>query len=188
VKFNKNKMYLEPKHIHSSYTLNNLGETIYNTVRELKPKKIIDFGLLYGYSTVCLAQGVRDNGFGEIIGYDLFEDYQYKNSIRNIVNYNLKYNGLNNIVTLIKKDFNEWLKEDEDFDLIHLDISNTGDTIASIHNKYPNSNIIFEGGTLERDNIEWMVKYNCRPINSTKESTNYKVLNNKFPGLSGINL
>ena len=82
----------------------------------------------------------------------------------------------------------DWLKEDEDFDLLHLDISNTGNTIVNIHNKYPNSKILFEGGTLERDNIEWMVKYNCRPLNSTKNITNYKVLNNNFPGISSINI
>ena len=105
-------MYQEPSHIYSSYVPNNIGETIYNTVINLKPKKIIDFGLLYGYSTICLAQAVKDNGFGEIIGYDLFEDYQYKNSNKSIVEYNLQYYNLNSYVTLIKKDFYEWLKEE----------------------------------------------------------------------------
>ena len=34
-------MYQEPSHIYSSYVPNNIGETIYNTVINLKPKKII---------------------------------------------------------------------------------------------------------------------------------------------------
>jgi predicted O-methyltransferase YrrM len=181
-------MYQEPSHIYSSYSQNNIGETIYNTVRDLKPKKIIDFGLLYGYSTVCLAQAIRDNGFGKIIGYDLFENYKYKNSVKSIVEYNLQYYNLNKYVTLVKKDLNKWLEKNEDFDLLHLDVSNTGDIIEKIYLKYPNKNIIFEGGTLERDNIEWMLKYDAKGIRQIKEKTNYNILNNKFPGISGLNL
>jgi hypothetical protein len=181
-------MYQEPCHVYSSYVPNNIGETIYNTVINLKPKKIIDFGLLYGYSTICLAQAVKDNGFGEIIGYDLFEDYQYKNSNKSIVEYNLQYYNLNSYVTLIKKDFYEWLKEEEEFDLIHLDISNNGEIINKIYNKYPNNKILFEGGIKERDEVDWMKKYFISPINNSKTQTNYNILNNQFPGISGINI
>jgi predicted O-methyltransferase YrrM len=181
-------MYQEPSHIYSSYSQNNIGETIYNTVIKFKPKKIIDFGLLYGYSTVCLAQAVRDNGFGEIIAYDLFEEYKYKNSTKKIVEYNLQYYDLNKYVTLIKKEFNEWLKEGEDFDLLHLDISNNGNTINKIYQQCSSKKIIFEGGTKERDNIEWMEVYNHKKIEAVKQETNYKILNHQFPGLSGINI
>ena len=181
-------MYQEPKHIYSSYVSNNIGETIYNTVINLKPMKIIDFGLLYGYSTICLAQAVRDNGFGEIIGYDLFEDYQYKNSNKSIVEYNLQYYNLNSYVTLIKKDFYKWIDEGEDFDLIHLDISNNGEIINKIHDKFPNGKIIFEGGTKERDGVEWMEKHFSSPITHTQQKIQYNILNDQFPGISGINV
>jgi predicted O-methyltransferase YrrM len=181
-------MYQEPSHIYSSYTKNNLGKTIYDTVIKVKPKKIIDFGLLYGYSTVCLAQAVRDNGFGEIIAYDLFEDYKYKNSVRDIVEYNLQYYDLNKYVTLIKKDFSEWLASKEEFDLLHLDVSNTGNTIEKIYHKYPNQIILFEGGSSERDNIEWMHKFNKKPINTIKQKINYTVLNENFPSISACNI
>lgn len=181
-------MFIEPKHIYSSYVDNNIGKSIYDVVITYKPKKIIDFGLLYGYSTICLAQAVKDNGFGEIIGYDLFEEYPYKASDKSIVEYNLKYYNLEQYVTLKKMNFNDWLNQDEEFDLIHLDISNDGNTISSLYNKYPTSKIIFEGGTLERDNISWMEKYNRVKIQSIQSTTNYKVINNKFPSLSGINL
>ena len=177
--------YQEPKHIVSSYTPNNLGKTLYETVIKYKPQKIIDFGILYGYSTVCLAQGVRDNGFGKIIAYDLFEDYQYKNAVQDIVLHNLKFYDLDQYVTLIKKDFTEWLKSSEEFDLLHLDISNTGDTINTVKSFYPNSLILFEGGSQERDEIDWMVKYNKPPIQECK--INYTVLNSKFPSISIIN-
>tara|TARA_R110000772_G_C13093689_1_gene418884 strand:- start:99 stop:644 length:546 start_codon:yes stop_codon:yes gene_type:complete len=181
-------MYQEPCHIYSSYASSNIGETIYNTVIELKPKKIIDFGLLYGYSTICLAQAVRDNGFGKIIGYDLFEEYKYKKSIRSIVEHNLHYYQLSRYVTLVKKDYNDWLQKNEEFDLLHLDISNTGDTINSIYQKYPDRKIIFEGGSLQRDNIDWVKRYKAAPINPLQASLNFKILNSNFPSLSGLNL
>jgi predicted O-methyltransferase YrrM len=181
-------MYKEPKHVVSSYTKNNIGKTLYDSVIKYKPKKIIDFGILYGYSTICLAQGVRDNGFGEIIAYDLFEDYQYKNAIKDVVLNNLQFHNLDQYVSLIKKDFDTWLESEEEFDLLHLDISNTGDTITKIHKAYPNSLILFEGGTKERDNIEWMSKYCAAPINPLQSKLNYKILNHNFPGLSGCNV
>lgn len=190
-KFKIKIMYLEPKHIVSSYTPNNIGKNIYDTVIKFKPKKIIDFGLLYGYSTVCLAQAVRDNGFGEIIGYDLFEEYPYKSSDKNVVENNLKYYNLEQYVTLKKMDFNTWINNPEDFDLLHIDISNNGDIIEKLYKAcYKQINtgsiILFEGGSIERDNIEWMKKYNKTPINNIKFYTNYTLLTDKFPSLSII--
>ena len=41
-------------------------------------------------------------------------------------------------------------------------------------------------GSIERDNIEWMVKYNATPINSVKNIVDYKLLNENFPSLSVI--
>lgn len=180
-------MYIEPKHIVSSYTMNNIGYSIYDTIRQLKPKKVIDFGLLYGYSTVCIAQAIRDNGFGEVVAYDLFEEYPYKASVRDIVEHNLDYFNLKHLVTLKKLSFDEWLNMHEDFDLLHLDISNTGDTIDTIYSKFPNKTIIFEGGTVERDNCNWMRQYNKRPINDIQSKVGYTIINNAFPGLSKIN-
>lgn len=181
-------MYSSPRHITSSYNINDVGESLYNVVRNLKPKKIIDFGLLYGYSTICLAQAVKDNGFGEIIGYDLFEDYKYKNARMDVINMNLKFYGLNSYVTLKPMDFDVWLDLKEDFDLLHLDISNDGETIEKISNSYPHKPILFEGGTPERDEIEWMKKYNKTPIFPKQTSIPYQIFQNKYPGLSGINI
>ena len=46
--------------------------------------------------------------------------------------------------------------------------------------------ILFEGGSLERDNIEWMKKYNKQPINSVKSIINYNVIEEKFPSISKL--
>jgi len=74
---------------------------------------------------------------------------------------------------------------------MHLDISNTGDTILETFNKLKDkiekgSIVLFEGGSEERDNVEWMVKYKATPINSIKPQTNYQLINSTFPSLSVI--
>ena len=86
-------------------------------------------------------------------------------------------------------DFFSFLENPIDFDLLHLDISNDGEiiekTIESLKNHLERgSNIIFEGGSKERDNEEWMIKYNKKPINSIKYD--YKVLTEKWPSMSLI--
>ena len=72
-------MYREPN-IESSYQKNDLGLTLYSTIRMLKPQIIVDFGVLYGYSTIAMAQALKDNGSGKIISYDIFDDYEFKNA------------------------------------------------------------------------------------------------------------
>ena len=64
-------------------------------------------------------------------------------------------------------------------------------SISDVFNKVKNklesgSTMIFEGGSIERDNIDWMKKYNKVPINSIKNTINYEVLNQNFPSVSKI--
>lgn len=177
-------MYINPD-IESSYRENNIGETLYNKVLELKPNKIVEFGCLYGYSTVAMALALKELGQGKIYCYDLFEEYKYKHSTIQQTIENVKKYKLEEYVEFIQMDYHEWLLNPEEFDLMHLDISNTGDVILKTYNALPkNSIVMFEGGSEERDNIEWMKKYNATPINSVKNKTNYQVLNSNFPSLS----
>ena len=61
-------MYIQPQ-VESSYRKNNLGINIYNTIITLKPTKVVEFGILHGYSTLCIAQALRDlNMGGKLIG------------------------------------------------------------------------------------------------------------------------
>ena len=181
-------MYLQPN-IESFYNIHNIGQSLYDIVIKHKPEKIIDFGILNGYSTICLAQAVRDNSFGEIIAYDLFEGYKYKHSVKEIVEYNLKYYDLEKYVILKKMDFHYWINNyTTEFDLLHLDISNDGDIILKMYDNYPKSKVIFEGGSVERDNIEWMSKYNKTKITSIQTNCKYKIINDAFPSLSGYNV
>ena len=175
-------MYKEPKHIVSSYTPNNIGKTIYDIVRKLKPKKVVEFGALYGYSAICIGQALRDNGFGKLITYDIFEKYKYKHSEKNILSNNLKLYKLTDIVSVEFGDFYDFIKGGFEFDMAHIDISNTGEIIEKVIKAYPDKTILFEGGSKERDNNKWMTKYKAKTINPIPKT----ILNGKYPSISLI--
>jgi len=174
-----------PIQITSSYSKNNLGKTLYETILELKPLKVIEFGCLYGYSTVSIALALKQLGRGKIYCYDLWESYEYKHTTLEETKRNLENHDLSEYVEFKHQDYYEWLREPEPFDLLHLDISNTGDTIAKTYEAVPNgSTVIFEGGSKQRDDVEWMKTYKYTPINSVKEKVGYKVLNSNWPSIS----
>jgi predicted O-methyltransferase YrrM len=183
-------MYKNVK-VYSSYRKNDLGKSLYNTVLKYKPKKIIDFGVLEGYSTIAMAQAVKDLEKGSVVGYDLFEDYPYRHSTLKKTQKNIKKHGVDDVVTLKRQDFYEWIEEPEEFNLLHLDISNDGEIVELAHRKLKRSIdsgavFLFEGGTKERDQVEWMVKYNKPPMRPLKSKLKYKVLDKRFPGISII--
>jgi len=182
--------YINPK-IESSYYDNDLGKTIYEWVLNVKPKVVVEFGCLYGYSTVAIGMALKELGQGKLKCYDLWENYQYKHSTIQQTIENVKLYGVEDYVEFIQMDYYDWLSSPEDFDLMHLDISNTGDTILETFNKLKDkiekgSIVLFEGGSEERDNVEWMVKYKATPINSIEPQTNYQLINSTFPSLSVI--
>ena len=80
------------------------------------------------------------------------------------------------------------------FDLVHIDISNDGDIYEfAIKNYFPITNkaLVLEGGSEERDSVDWMSKYNKRKINPylQKISTSYSIETiNKFPSLTIIDV
>ena len=174
--------YVNPD-VESSYRENDLGMTLYYEVLKHRPKIIIEFGVLNGYSTIAMALALKRIGKGKIIGYDLWEKYPYKHTTKENAIENLKRYGVDDIVELKEKDFHEW--EYEDCDEIHLDISNTAEIIDEIAKKVKGRAVVlFEGGTYERDNVEWMKKYNKKKIRDSKFLFN--VINSKFPSISKL--
>lgn len=175
--------YTNPE-IESSYQYNNLGKTLFEFVVFEKPKVVIDFGVLNGYSTVALAMGCKHNGFGKVKVYDLFEDYEYNHSNFNKLIKNLKDYGLIDWVEIEKKNFFDWVKDPEQFDLVHIDISNTGDILDIIGTLKGKGTVLFEGGSEQRDHVGWITKYNKKPIRQSK--VEFQVVNNLFPSISKL--
>jgi len=182
--------YKNPVDIKSSYSQNDIGRTFYELVLKHKPKKIVEIGVLYGYSTVAMAMALDEIGEGHIYAYDLFEDYEFNHSTISETQANIDKYGFSKYVTLSKKDFKEWLKNMEDFDLLHVDVSNHGDTIKLLYNKVKDkvnngAMVIFEGGAGgKRDEILWMKKYGFPKI--TDSGVPYEIIDKKFPSLSMI--
>ncbi len=175
--------YKNPQ-INSSYRENDLGETLYDAVMKAKPKKVIEFGTLHGYSTVAIAMALHELGEGHITSYDLWDTYQYKHGSKANVQEMIDQLGLSGFVTLAQGDFKGWIPEP--FDLMHVDISNDGKTIFDLREKTKNIDgiVLFEGGSLERDKVGWMTKYNKPPMGSC--GVRYEVINSKFPSISKL--
>ena len=48
-----------PPPVASFLAVNNLGETLYNAVLRKRPRKVIEFGVLNGYSALSIGQALR---------------------------------------------------------------------------------------------------------------------------------
>jgi len=175
--------------IESSFQKNDLGRTLYDLVLEKKPKKIVEWGTLYGYSTVVMAMALDELGGGHITAYDLFEDYPFKHSTMERTQANIDRNGVSKYITLKHGNFDDWIKDPEPFDLLHVDISNHGDIIKRLYAATKDriatgATVIFEGGSAEHDQIDWMVKYGFRKI--ADSGVPYRLLDARFPSISII--
>lgn len=169
--------------IASSYYKNNIGKTLYNTVLTMNPSCIIEFGTLHGYSAVAMAQALRDLGSDAVIMcYDLWQKYPYKNTSMEKTQDTIDTLGLTKYIELVELDFYNW--KPEPFDLMHFDISNHAGhlkylkSLKEYHFLY--GTILFEGGSKERDKVEWMKDF--QPINSS--GINFITINEDFPSLS----
>lgn len=150
----------------SSYKENNYDLVFESLVCAVRPKKIVEIGILDGYSLQAMARAAKNDCL--LYGYDLFDDYEYKHArINDIKTIFSKYENV-----LIKKaDYRQIYEfhDDESIDILHIDISNTGDTyqfcLDNYMSKISNDGIvILEGGSEERDNFEWMEKFNFPKI------------------------
>jgi predicted O-methyltransferase YrrM len=168
----------------SSYKENDIGQTLYDIVMDLKPKKIVEFGALNGYSAICMAQALRNLGKGQIDSYDLWGKYEFKHTTIDEARQNARLYDVQDYIEFHYGDI--FLYQAKDWDLMHVDVSNDGDKIKKIYERFKDhpGTIIFEGGTIERDNVEWVKKFKRKPIMHC--GVPYEVLNPAFPGLSII--
>lgn len=182
------------KHINStSWSNGEYDLFFYGLVRGLRPKLVVELGTYAGYSAYCMASALKDNGFGRLDCYDLWENYPFNHVFIKEAKENLK--GLP--VNLNQEDafLAHFHYKPFSIDLLMVDISNNGDTFKRILQTWekvvsPNGIIMFEGGTEERDQVEWMKKYEKPSIVETLREDKY--INDKynwsvidcFPGLT----
>mgnify|MGYP001281649730 FL=1 len=95
-------------------------------------------------------------------------------------------------VKIEKGNFYEYFQFINKIDLIHIDISNDADTYKfAVEHYLPlcNKALLLEGGSLERDNVDWMIKYNKPPINKYLKqiNDNYEIeIIPKYPSITII--
>src|SRR6185436_5094676 len=125
----------------------------------------------------------RTGAHRKLDAYDLFDDYQYKHGNQAEVQATLDSNGVSDYVNLRKGNAYEVYTHYPDMvldkvrgiEFLHIDISNTGDTLRNLmelwHPKIGQKGLIMiEGGSQERDEVEWMKKYNMPSLKAEIES------------------
>lgn len=169
----------------SSYIENNIGDILKAYVLGWRPSTLVELGVLDGYSTLAIADGVKEMQllYGmntKLVAYDLFDDYQYKHGDQAEVQKLIDEKGLTQYVELRKGDAYKVFEDfpDNSIQFLHVDISNTGDTLLKILELWSpklieRAIVMFEGGSDERDKIDWMVKYHMTPIKPMLEKNEF---------------
>jgi len=151
----------------SSYKENGYQYLFYALTRLLQPERIVEIGVLQGFSLLSMGCALKANGRGEFHAFDLFEEYEFKCDNFDNVSSRVSTMGLDKMVTLHQADASSVTGLIEETDMLHVDISNNGDIIGEIFSQWASRTsriMIFEGGSLERDRVEWMVKYRKRSL------------------------
>lgn len=159
----------------SSYEENNYGNVFLSLILGKQPQLVVECGVLDGYSTYHIANGLKFNrkkrGIRSIFfAYDLFDDYEYRHGYQDEVEEMLRVNNVEWDCNLIKADAFKIYEDYEDntIDFLHFDISNDGDILLKMldtwgHKIHSEGIIAFEGGSIERDQ-GWIKQYNKKPI------------------------
>ena len=155
----------------SSYKENSYGNVFRALILAHQPRIIVECGVLDGYSTMHIAHALRFNHsrgipMAEFYAYDLWEEYEYKHGDLEEVENMLKSKDLLDYVMLNEGDAFEVAEafDPATVDFLHIDISNNGEKVAEAVRAWgdkisPTGIIAFEGGSEERDKVEWMIKY-----------------------------
>ena len=158
----------------SSYIEEGYDKVFFALIEAFRPMKCVEFGILDGFSTLAIAEGLKHNfemkyhgqTKGHLDSYDLFEDCPYGHGDINEVNERINNSGLSEFVTIHKGDaYKVWENyEDKSIHFLHIDIGNTGEILKDMmelwNPKVQVGGIIaFEGGDIRRDNVCWMQKY-----------------------------
>lgn len=164
--------------MNSSYHASlNYGDIFTVLCKSVQPKTITEFGILDGFSLKQMIETSDTNC--KINAYDIFDEFNGNGANKEkIIELFSPYPN----VSVEYGDFykNYQTMDDGSQDIIHIDIANNGDVYEFAFEHYlpkvsENGIMILEGGSRERDNIEWMNKYNkpkIKPILEAKQ--NYK--------------
>lgn len=146
---------------YSTYEENNYGDLFYSLMRVYRPEKVLEFGTKAGFSAYHMARGLRANGKGKLYCYDSWEhEDMHKMAQKNL----REFEG---IASLEMRDAFGVEAIHQSVDIVHIDLGNEGGVLEKIVPLWidkTNQIIILEGGSVERDNRNWMIKNQVVPI------------------------
>jgi hypothetical protein len=131
-------------------------------IRLLRPQRCLELGVLEGFSLLAAASALRDNEYGHITGYDLFEMYPFRYAAFRDVQTRCRNAGLDRYITLHQAAADEALARHAEVDFLHIDLSNDGATFRTLFSRWApkvTQAIVLEGGSPERDGVPWMQEY-----------------------------
>ena len=146
----------------SAYKDHGYGYFFYALARVLKPVTCVELGVLEGFSLLCVAAALRDNGRGTIQGFDLFEDYPFRHERLASTAERIRTLGLQQQARIRQGDALGIEREFASVDYLHVDLSNDGDTYRQIFARWSGKVkqlMLLEGGSAERDRVAWMARY-----------------------------
>lgn len=159
------KRYWEKPPWYSSYIKNNYGDFFYSLMRVYQPEKVVELGTKAGFSAYHLARGLKANGRGSLDCYDLWENYEFNSVPQSVAEENLK--KFKDIIRYKLRNVIGVDKTYKSVDILHVDVGNEGEILDNIIPKWIGKTrqlIIIEGGSSERDKVEWMIKFKKIPI------------------------
>ena len=167
---------------------------IISTITFMKnPQKIVECGILEGYSLLKFIENSSINT--SIDAYDIFDDFNGNHAIKDKITHLFSpYKNVNINYGDFYKVLNKY--PDNSIDILHIDIANNGDVYEYAFNNYiskikRSGIMLLEGGSKERDNVEWMIKYNKPKIEPViqkyKQKYDIKVVGG-FPSITIVNI
>lgn len=175
----------------SSYVQSKYSNIFKSLCFSLEPKKVVEFGILEGYSLQSLIDSCSSET--QISAYDIFDEFPF--NAANLADVKNKFSKFPN-VNIEKKDFygaqDTFL--DGSIDILHVDIANNGSVFEYVFENYmckisKGGVCILEGGSEERDGVHWMKKYNKPKIGPVlkKYKNKFKIIVLKdFPSITII--
>jgi len=150
---------------YSSYEKNNYGDFFYSLIRAYQPEKVVELGTKAGFSAYHIARGLKTNGKGSLDCFDLWEKYKFNSVPKSVAEENLK--EFRDIINLKSDDVIDVDKTYKMIDILHIDVSNEGGILEKIIPHWIDRTrqlVVIEGGSSERDKVEWMIKHKKKPI------------------------
>ncbi|WEK19387.1 MAG: O-methyltransferase [Candidatus Pedobacter colombiensis] len=143
------------------------GRVLSMLSKMVSPNRILEIGTFTGYATLCLAEGLTDNGF--IYTLDINEE------LEEMVRSNFAQSDYNDKIKYILGDANETINAlNETFDLVFID--------ADKKNNGTYYDLIFDrvrpGGLIIVDNVLWSGK--VLNSNQDKDTKNITTFNDKI--------